>query len=29
MGNIASHDTMTYLKPKCIWLRPFHFMTKT
>ena len=29
MKRFASHDTMTYLKPKSIWLRPFHFMAKT
>ena len=25
---LASHDTMTYLKPKRWWLTPFHFMAR-
>lgn len=29
MYKLGSHDTMTYLKPKNILLRPFHFVAKT
>lgn len=28
MSKIGSHDTMTYLKPKKWWMRPFHFVAK-
>lgn len=28
MFKIGSHDTMTYLKPRDWWLRPFHFVAK-
>lgn len=25
---LGSHDTMTYLEPKCKWLKPFHFVAR-